>query len=233
MGSVQNDNKLIIISGHLGSGKTEFSLNYTTSLRSKNPDSKVILCDLDFINPYFRSRLHKSILEKAGVNLITPENNEVAIADIPSVSGKIKTAVTDKNSNVILEVGGDDVGAIVLGHLNRDIMARGYEHYMVLNLFRPDTNDKDKIIQMIKMIERASRLKITHLIVNNHLMHETNASVVIDGYKDLNAMNFNEVPIKYVCINENFEKEFKKEVKLKENEECFILKRFLRYVHES
>lgn len=57
-----NDNRMRIIIGHYGSGKTEFSVNYAMKLADEG--KKVALGDLDVVNPYFRSRENKTSLKK-------------------------------------------------------------------------------------------------------------------------------------------------------------------------
>lgn len=225
-----SNSNLIVVSGHLGSGKTEFCLNYTTHLKKRSPESSVALCDLDFINPYFRSRRHREYLEGLGVEIITPADREISAADMPSVSGRIKSMVLDRGATVVLEVGGDG-GAIVLGHLSEFIHRRGYSHFMVLNLNRPDTCDFEKASEMIKLIEKASRLAVTDIILNNHLMGETTAETVRDGYLKAASMPLSATPVRYVCAGpEQIEK--LKDIKLKENEEWFELRRVQRYAHE-
>ena len=191
------NSNLIIVSGHLGSGKTEFCLNYASHLKRNAPQSAVALCDLDFINPYFRSRKHKEYLNGLGVEVITPEDREISAADMPSVSGRIKSMVLDRDAKVILEVGGDG-GAIVLGHLSEFIHKRGFSHYMVLNLNRPDTDTFEKITDMIALIEKSSKTSVTHLVLNNHLMQDTSAAVVREGYLKVSGMPLAAMPVKYV-----------------------------------
>lgn len=222
---------LIVVSGHLGSGKTEFSLNFTTHLKAAEPQRHVALCDLDFINPYFRSRRHKQYLESFGVEVVTPVHEEVSIADMPSISGKIKALINDHSARVVLEVGGDSNGAIVIAHLKQFIQTRGYSHYMVLNLNRPDTCDYENAVEMMRSIEKTSGLPVTDIILNNHLMNETTAETVVSGYKKSAAMNFSKSPIKYICVSSDFLEEARG-IKIKENEEWFVLNRVLRYAHE-
>ena len=52
--------RTIVIMGHYGSGKTEFSVNLAMSLREEY--EKLALLDMDIANPYFRSReRHKQL----------------------------------------------------------------------------------------------------------------------------------------------------------------------------
>ena len=225
------DSKLIIVSGHLGSGKTEFCLNYAAYLKKADPRGIVALCDLDFINPYFRSRKHIEYLSGLGVELITPRDREISAADMPSVSGRIKAMVMDYKATVILEVGGDG-GSIVLGHLSEFIHQRGFSHLMVLNLNRPDTCDYDKAADMIKLIEKSSKIGVTSIVLNNHLMNETTAETVRAGYLKACQMPFGALAFKYICACNKIIEELKKDIKLKENEEWFVFNRVMRYAHE-
>lgn len=225
------NSKLIIVSGHLGSGKTEFCLNYTAYLKNADPQGVVALCDLDFINPYFRSRKHVEYLNGLGIEVITPRDREISAADMPSVSGRIKAMIMDCNATVVLEVGGDG-GSIVLGHLSEFIYKRGFSHLMVLNLNRPDTCDYQKAVDMINLIEKSSKTVVTDIVLNNHLMNETDSEIVRRGYLCAREMSFAASPVKYVCARGEIIKELKKDIKLKENEEWFALERVMRYAHE-
>ena len=47
------ENKRVIVLGHYGSGKTNFAVNL--ALQRRAAGCEVALCDLDIVNPYFRS----------------------------------------------------------------------------------------------------------------------------------------------------------------------------------
>ena len=48
-----DDRRVQIVVGHYGSGKTEISVNLALKLRQQH--EKVMLIDLDIVNPFFRS----------------------------------------------------------------------------------------------------------------------------------------------------------------------------------
>ena len=58
---LMKDARIRIFIGHYGSGKTEFAVNYAMALSKLT--SNVSLCDLDIVNPYFRSREKAVLLE--------------------------------------------------------------------------------------------------------------------------------------------------------------------------
>ena len=52
--------RITIITGHYGTGKTEFAVNLALALARERP--RVMLADLDIVNPYFRSRERRDLL---------------------------------------------------------------------------------------------------------------------------------------------------------------------------
>ena len=82
---VADDRRIRIITGHYGSGKTEFAVNYVKKLR-ESVDGRVAIADLDIVNVYFRSREKKEELEEKGIQVIA-SNLDTAVADVPAVSG--------------------------------------------------------------------------------------------------------------------------------------------------
>ena len=57
-----------IITGHFGSRKTEFAMNFALYLKDLYP--RVSVVDLDIINMYFRIREQKEFLESQGIKVI-------------------------------------------------------------------------------------------------------------------------------------------------------------------
>ena len=112
---VSNDKRIRIITGHYGSGKTEFAVNYVTALREQT-EGKVAIADLDIVNVYFRSREKKAELEEKGIMVIA-SNIEGAGADVPAVSGAMTMPVTNKEFQYVVDLGGNDVGTLVLGRM--------------------------------------------------------------------------------------------------------------------
>ena len=49
-----DDKRLTLFAGHYGSGKTNIAVSYAMKLAREN--KKVIIADLDIVNPYFRTK---------------------------------------------------------------------------------------------------------------------------------------------------------------------------------
>jgi Mrp family chromosome partitioning ATPase len=80
--------RLVIIVGNYGSGKTEVSVNLALRLAAEG--KKVIIADLDIVNPYFRSREAGALMEANGIEVVIPPG-EQQYADLPIVVPRIKT----------------------------------------------------------------------------------------------------------------------------------------------
>ena len=60
-----NDKRIIIVSGHYGSGKTFIAVNYAIALAEMQ--KPVSIYDLDIVNPYYRTVDANNMLEEKGV----------------------------------------------------------------------------------------------------------------------------------------------------------------------
>jgi hypothetical protein len=77
----------------------------------------VAIVDLDIVSPYFRSR---DVLEKLmarGIEVIAPAG-ELAQADLPIIVPRTQGALDDPDLHVVVDVGGDDIGATALGRFS-------------------------------------------------------------------------------------------------------------------
>lgn len=171
-------NKLYIIIGAYGSGKSEFSVHFARQLNKQG--FRVSLADLDVVNPYFRSRDVKDVFLKEGIEVIAPEG-QFMHADLPMISPRIKGAIENITKTVILDVGGDPVGCRALGRFEDVIKTRGYHMIHVVNTNRPFTTNPEEIIKMHEMLEFYSKLHIAELVCNTNLMEDTNVLDVTNG----------------------------------------------------
>ena len=197
---VQDDKRITIITGHYGSGKTEFAVNYTVKLSQVSP--QVVLGDLDIVNVYFRSRERKAELEAMGVQVIS-SSLEGDSVDIPAVSAAITTPVRDKSKRYVVDLGGNDTGTMVLGRIKPLLDFNETDFFMVVNTNRPNTATPEGILKEMKSLEDASGLKVTGFINNTNLIRETTVENIVQGDKILKeASALSGVPIKYTTYVE-------------------------------
>ncbi len=193
-----NSTKVYIFAGHYGSGKTEAAVNFALKLKEKN--EKVALIDADIVNPFFRSADAKELLEKKGVRVEIPlfANTNV---DIPALTANMADLIRDEEWNVIIDAGGDDLGAKAIGRYREDIMMREYIQFFVMNPNRPFTKDFESADKIFREIEGASGINFGAIIGNTNLLDDTTAEDVISGLSLLNKMSENKnIPIAFHAL---------------------------------
>ena len=171
------ENRLLIIVGNFGSGKTEVSVNLALALAESHP---VQIVDLDIVNPYFRCREAREEMEARGIRVVYPQG-EYHSADLPIILPEVRGVLAAKEGFVILDVGGDDLGARVLSSLADLLEDREYTMLQVINTRRPFTRDVEGCLKIKAEIEAASRLSVTGFIANTHLMDETVEATILEG----------------------------------------------------
>ncbi len=214
--------RIKIFVGSFGSGKTEIAINYSIYCRKNH--SQVAIVDLDIVNPYFRTREVKDTLNLKGIKVIAPEG-KLTYADLPLISPEIKGLIQDSDYHLILDVGGDDVGTVVLGNFKSFIKDLDYEMLLVVNSYRPFTQNMTQIKQMAQEIENSSRLKISGIMSNPNLLMETDEEIIKQGHILIRkAAQKLKLPIKFICIDERFSQKIKQE---NFEEPIFYIKRFM------
>ncbi len=194
--------RITLFAGHYGSGKTNIAVNYTLALKRQR--DMVMLADLDIVNPYYRAKDSAKELEGAGIRVISSffANSNV---DLPALPQDIYSITDDRRYACVLDVGGDDRGALALGRLVPAIREEGdYEMLLVVNRFRPLTRDAQSVREVVEEIETACRLPFTGIVNNSNLGIETRAEDVLGslGY----AREVSElcgIPVKMTTIEEN------------------------------
>ncbi|MBM4371506.1 MAG: cobalamin biosynthesis protein CbiA [Deltaproteobacteria bacterium] len=167
-----------LIVGHFGSGKSEVAVHLALAARSTGRE--VSLVDLDLVNPYFRSREAADLLEAQGIRVVLPARG-LRDADLPILVPQVRAHLEAATSYGVLDVGGDDVGARVLGSLSDSLAREGHRVLMVLNALRPFSDTVAGCRRVQHEIEAAARLRVTGFVSNAHLMEGTDAAVVRGG----------------------------------------------------
>lgn len=192
---VGEDKRIRIITGHYGSGKTEFALNYTVELSKIS--KKVALADLDIVNVYFRSREKTEALERLGIKVISSSIKGDS-SDLPALSGEISVPIIDKSYDYVIDLGGNDVGATVLKRLKPFFDEKEVDLLMVVNTNRPDTESPEKIIEEMRKLEDSTGFKVSGFINNSNLIRETTYETIRTGEKILQRVSeITKVEIRY------------------------------------
>ena len=171
--------RVTLIAGHYGSGKTNIAVNMALDL-AKQKDN-VAIADLDIINPYYRTLDSRAELEAAGVRLIVSPFAHSNL-DIPALPQEMYAVVDDRSLNCIIDVGGDDTGAVALGRLAPKLREEDeYDMYLIVNRFRPLTRTAEEVAEVRLEIEAACGLRFTGVINDSNLGALTTAETVLSS----------------------------------------------------
>lgn len=170
--------KITVITGHYGSGKTNLAVNL--AFQASREGRTVAVVDLDIVNPYFRTADFRKLFEEENIELVAPDFANSNL-DIPSVQFDLEQLAKSRDC-LIIDVGGDDAGAVALGRYAEALNAYGDEvaMYYVVNQRRYLTESPEQAITLMYEIESASRMKHTAIVNNTNLGCETTAEIV-DG----------------------------------------------------
>lgn len=164
-----------IFLGEAGCGKSELAVHLALELARQGRE--VHFFDLDQTKPLMRSRDAEGLLEKAGVTV----HFQQQCADAPTQVGGLIPLLLDEKKAVILDVGGNDTGAKLIG---------GYAHllkaadvWFVVNPYRPWSATTEHIDGTLSAILRASRLKMPRFLLNPNLGGDTTLEEYLFGIK--------------------------------------------------
>ncbi len=191
--------RITILTGHYGSGKSEIAVNLAIQ------ENLNCLIDLDIINPYFRSRSVRGLLESNGVELIESTIENAAGSDLPFISSKGSRPFVNRDLSAVYDLGGTKHGAKVMMQF-RDFIKypEDIDFLVVVNIYRPETDRANKIIKMIEELEASSQIRVTGLINNSNLMEYTDESMIEAGEQIIQeASQLTGVPIVYTFIEEH------------------------------
>lgn len=182
--------RITLVCGHYGSGKTNFSLNLALDIAKGG--KPVTLVDLDVVNPYFRSSDYKEMLEQEGVNIITPCYAGTNL-DTPILSAQIDTVIDMQDRMVIFDVGGDDAGAYALGRYSDKIKNQKYSFIYLVNKYRNLTQTPQQAVEILYEINRACGLSADYIVNNSHLQGQTTPQTIVNAmsYGDEIAKSLN------------------------------------------
>lgn len=178
--------RILIITGHFGSGKTEMSINLALDRRAAGEEVTVV--DLDIINTYFRIRDKDDALNAKGIKTLSTGVKARAV-DIPALDPAIDAALLFDKGRIILDVGGNPSGARALARYRPTLEETGYEQLFVINSNRPETKTPEQVIKFMEDTQATSGTQVTGLFNTTHFLKDTTADDVIGGLKLAEAVS--------------------------------------------
>lgn len=203
------DQRIVVVAGHFGSGKTEFSVNYALNLARAG--KKTALVDLDIANPYFRSRMRQTLLEENGIQVYSTVFGQDITADLPAITARARAPMEDPDCHVVVDAGGNDVGARVLIQFKTLLTPDRTDLFFVVNGRRPETSRLENASRHLEAIQMETGLSVTGLVNNTHLLLETQVEDVLYGAELTNRLSQRYgIPVRYTCVKSDLADELSK-----------------------
>ena len=172
--------QIYIFTGHYGSGKTETAVNFAFYLKKLSPERKVAIIDMDIVNPFFRTADAAKPLEDRGIRVELPLYAQSNV-DVPALTPQMEYLIEEKDTDLVLDIGGDDVGAKAVGRYKEAIMKRKYNLFFVLNKNRPFTKDLNLALKIYREIQESCGMDFTGIVNNTHMLEYTTLETLRQG----------------------------------------------------
>jgi len=199
---MENVKRVTLFGGHYGSGKTNVAVNFALEL--KKTQKSVAIYDLDIVNPYFRTIDAKSMLDNSGVEIIVSKFAESNV-DLPSLNSASYKMTEDISSYAVVDIGGDDRGALALGRFTEKIKnENNFDFLFVFNCYRPETLDIEGAIEIKEEIERICKMKFTGIVNNSNLGNDTTPQIIEESFKIAKELSKKTgLPIKFTSVKKD------------------------------
>jgi len=186
--------------GGSGSGKSEIAINFAIGLKNET-GGKVHFFDMDQTKPLFRSRDVAGQITEAGVAFHA--NTAESVEDVPAVPAGVAEALREPGSFVILDIGGNERGARMIGQYHAYLNGDGCRVFFVVNPYCAWSGDFESIAGTIEKISKASRIARVQIISNPNFGMETTADDVAEGHIWLRDILGGRFEISFVCAMEH------------------------------
>ena len=203
--------RVTLFCGHYGSGKTNIAVNYALYLRRLG--RTVSIGDLDIVNPYFRTRDSEAELKEAGVRVISlPFAN--SSVDLPSLPPEANRLVQNRHEDAVMDIGGDDRGALALGRYRPYILEEGnFDMLLVVNFMRPLTRTAGDAAEVLREIQETARMPFTGIVNNTNLAGETAPEIVLSGQQEaLSLSRITGLPLYMTAVHDSLYNPLKPEI---------------------
>lgn len=193
--------RITLLAGHYGSGKTCIAVSLAKHIKKQGFETSIV--DLDIVNPYFRTKDSERDLNDSGIDVICSEYANTNL-DAPALPKEIYTVISDKSKHVVIDVGGDDRGAVALGRYTPDILKENdYDMLFVVNCYRPLTKTPEDALEIMREVEAASGIGFTAIVNNSNIGDETSAKDVEKSSEYIKRLaELSGLPVKYITVTE-------------------------------
>ena len=195
-----------IFVGEAGSGKSEIAINFAKYLASLG-NKPVHFFDMDMTKPLFRSRDVIDEVERMGITF----HHEVQFMDAPTLVGGVDNHMRDNNCYVVMDVGGDYIGARSIGGYAPGLNKNNTNVYYALNAYRPWSDNIDHIDYTLGQILGVSHIQLgqIHMINNPNNGLTTTAEEFVEGCKKMSEIVSPYIAVDFACVKEDLYEQVK------------------------
>ncbi len=202
---------VVVLTGHYGAGKTNLALNLAFDavaagfqvaladldvvnpyFRSSDHAAALARAGIELIAPAFAGTTLDSPGISGKVATAVQWAREGAAGEMPAWAGTpLAGQESDQESDqpaapafrrlLIIDAGGDDVGATALGRFVRSVSQGRYAMLHVVNRSRNLTATPAEALAVLREVEAASHLAVTAIANNTHLADQTTPDVLERG----------------------------------------------------
>ena len=210
--------RVTLFAGHYGSGKTNIAVNF--ALRLAGEGKAVTLADMGIVNPYYRSKDSAQELEAAGVKVIASAYANTNV-DVPALPQEMYSVTEDTSRYAVLDVGGDDRGALALGRYAPAILQENDYHMIyVFNASRPLSRTAEMALEIMGEIEVAGGIPFTAIVNNTNLGRDTDWETVAASRQEAEKLSqISGLPLLFTAVEESV-----LPINERENDQYFPLK---------
>lgn len=185
--------------GEAGSGKSEIAMTFARALAARVP-RPVHFFDLDMTKPLFRARDAAAALESAGVKVHFQEQ----FMDAPTLVGGVGPLLRDPDCMVVMDVGGDYIGARSIGGFAPLLGRPDGAALYVVNPYRPWSDTVEHIDGTLGKILGVSHLGLEKLAVvcNPNNGADTTPEEFSQGLARTRELLGPYLPIAFACARE-------------------------------
>ena len=188
--------KNFVLIGEAGSGKTEIALSLAAHM-TRLTDRQVHVFDMDQTKPDFRARDAKDQMEAEGVHVHFHEQ----LLDTPTVATGVKEHLKNPGACVLMDVGGGNYGAHMIGQFHELLNAENALVLYVVNPYRPWSGDAEAVEETMRRVLGSARLERISVLANPNFGPHTTLEEIVSGVEKVRAL-VGARPVDFVCALE-------------------------------
>ncbi len=185
--------------GEYASGKSEMAINRALGLKQKG--RRVVLADLDTVEPFYTLRPLKGLLEEKGLEVIGLSSQDTfGLGETGAMLVPQVRWVLWREGDIILDVGYGVHGAQTLNLVEGAFESPELRILAVINALRPMTSSFERIVEHITDLGR-----VDAIVANSHLGDETDLDLIITANQVVfSAARHLGLPVDYVAVDQRF-----------------------------